>query len=90
MAAMPRSRVFGVFIDTATAQSRAAVAFWSAAVGVRASAVAGEEQFTMLPGAAADLVLGVQTVATHRGTTWTSRPTTSMRRWPLAYARTWE
>jgi hypothetical protein len=59
---MHRSRVVGVFIDTTTVDSPKAVTFWSAALGVPARAAVGQEQFTMLPGALPDLVLGVQAV----------------------------
>ncbi len=59
---MHRSRLFGIFIDTPTAQAGPAAAFWSAALGARARPVAGEEQFTALDGALPGLLLDIQTI----------------------------
>jgi hypothetical protein len=58
-----RSRLSTILIDTPAAEAPAAAAFWSAALGVPATPVPGEEQFTGLPGALPDLVLGVQAVS---------------------------
>jgi hypothetical protein len=55
-----RSRLFGIFIDTPA--PRAAADFWSAALGVPARPVPGEEQFTSLEGAVPGLVVDVQAV----------------------------
>jgi len=60
---MHRSRLYGLFIDTPTDQAEQSHRFWSAALGVPAQPVPGEEQFTMLPGVLGDLVVGVQAVA---------------------------
>lgn len=57
---MHRSRLFGIFIDTPAPD--AAAEFWSAALGVPARPVAGEEQFTALDGALPDLTLDVQAI----------------------------
>ncbi len=59
---MHRSRVFGLFIDAPTAEAGESAAFWSAALGVPARAVAGEEQFTALTGAIPELAMVVQAV----------------------------
>jgi hypothetical protein len=59
---MHRSRVFGVFIDTPSAETDRSVAFWSAALGVPAHPVAGEEQFIRLEGALPELLTAVQSV----------------------------
>jgi hypothetical protein len=57
-----RSRVSVVLIDVPKAEVPAAAAFWSAALGVPAEPVAGEEQFTSLPGALPGLDLAIQAV----------------------------
>jgi hypothetical protein len=57
-----RSRISTLLIDVPHAQAGEAAAFWSAATGVDAAPVPGEEQFTSLPGAVAELVTAVQAV----------------------------
>jgi glyoxalase superfamily protein len=57
-----RSRLFGLFIDTPVDAAPAAAAFWSAALGVPAAPVPGEEQFTKLVGAFPGLTVDVQAV----------------------------
>jgi hypothetical protein len=57
-----RSRVSVVLIDVPQAEAPAAAAFWSAALGVPARPVSGEEQFTSLPGAVAGRDLAIQAV----------------------------
>src|SRR3954449_7457803 len=59
---MHRSRLSTVLVDVPVAEAPAASAFWSAALGVPASPVPGEEQFTSLPGALPGLTLAVQAV----------------------------
>ena len=59
---MHRSRLSTVLIDVPSGEAPAAAAFWSAALGVPAEPVAGEEQFTDLPGALPDLELAVQAI----------------------------
>ncbi|MET9632155.1 VOC family protein [Lentzea sp. NPDC006480] len=59
---MHRSRLFGIFIDTPVAEAGAAANFWSAALGVPARPVAGEEHFTALDGAVPGLTVDVQAV----------------------------
>jgi len=59
---MHRSRVSTLLIDVPTNEAHDAVTFWAAALGVEASPVAGEEQFTSLPGAVPGLVTAVQEV----------------------------
>ena len=59
---MHRSRLSTVLVDVPTADAPAAAAFWSAALGVAARAVPGEEQFTSLDGALPDVELAVQAV----------------------------
>ncbi|WP_433307181.1 VOC family protein [Actinoplanes sp. CA-030573] len=59
---MHRSRLSTVLIDVPVAEAPAAAAFWSAALGVPARPVPGEEQFTGLPGALPGLSLAVQSV----------------------------
>jgi Glyoxalase-like domain len=56
------SRLFGIFIDTPVAQAGSAASFWSAALGVPARPVAGEEQFTALDGALPGLTVDIQAV----------------------------
>jgi predicted enzyme related to lactoylglutathione lyase len=53
-----RSRLSTFLIDTPEADK--AAAFWSSALGVTAKPVAGEEQFTSLPGALPGLMTAVQ------------------------------
>lgn len=57
-----RSRLYGIFVDTPTAEADAAIAFWSAALGVPPRPSAEEPQFTGLPGALDGLYLAVQAV----------------------------
>jgi hypothetical protein len=57
-----RSRVSTLLIDAPTDQASRSVVFWSAALGVPAQPVPGEEQFTSLPGAVPGLVTAVQAV----------------------------
>lgn len=57
-----RSRLSTILIDAPSAEAPAAAAFWSTALGVAATPVAGEEQFTGLRGALPDLALAVQAV----------------------------
>jgi hypothetical protein len=57
-----RSRLSTVLVDVRTADAPAAAAFWSAALGVPARPVPGEEQFTSLDGAVPDVELAVQAV----------------------------
>jgi hypothetical protein len=59
---MHRSRVYAILIDAPVADAARAVAFWSAALGTPASAVPGEEQFTVLADALPGLVTAVQAV----------------------------
>jgi hypothetical protein len=49
---MHRSRLVGILIDTPAAQARAAGDFWYAALGAETRPAPGEEQFTVLIGAA--------------------------------------
>ena len=51
-----------LLIDTPTDRAPKSVAFWSAALGVPAQPVPGEEQFTSLPGAVPGLVTAIQAV----------------------------
>jgi hypothetical protein len=57
-----RSRLFGIFIDTPVTEAGSAANFWSAALGVPARSVAGEEQFTALDGAVPGLTIDIQAV----------------------------
>jgi hypothetical protein len=57
-----RSRVSTLLIDAPTGEASRSVAFWSAALGVQAQPVPGEEQFTSLPGALPGLVTAVQSI----------------------------
>ena len=59
---MHRSRLSTVLIDVPRSSAGEAAAFWSAALGVPARPVPGEEQFTSLPGALAGLTLAIQAV----------------------------
>ncbi len=59
---MHRSRVYGIFIDTPSAEADRAAAFWAAALGVPAQPVVGEEQFIRLVDALPELVTAVQAV----------------------------
>ena len=59
---MHRSRLSTLLIDARGDAAGAAATFWSAALGVPARPVPGEEQFTSLPGALPDLVLAVQSI----------------------------
>ena len=76
---MHRSRLSTLLIDVPSDQAADATAFWSAALGVQANPVPGEEQFTSLPGAFPGLVTAIQAVDDGPATTSTSRLTTS---WP--------
>ena len=59
---MHRSRISTLLIDVPLEEAASAAEFWSAAVGVPAEPVAGEEQFTSLPDALPGLVTAVQAV----------------------------
>lgn len=59
---MHRSRVSTLLIDVPKENATASAAFWSAAMGVPAHPVPGEEQFTSLPHAVPGLVTAVQSV----------------------------
>jgi hypothetical protein len=59
---MHRSRLSTLLIDVPGDQASDAAAFWSAALGVPANPVPGEEQFTSLPGAFPGLVTAIQAV----------------------------
>jgi hypothetical protein len=61
------SRLSTLLIDVPGAEAAASAAFWSAALGVPATPVAGEPQFTSLPGAVAGLVTAVQAVGAQEG-----------------------
>jgi Glyoxalase-like domain len=62
LAAMHRSRLAGILIDTPAAQVGTEVDFWSAALGAQSYPAPGEEQYTVLVGAAAGLITVVQAV----------------------------
>ncbi len=62
MSTVHRSRLSTLLIDVPVAQAQTAAAFWSAALGVPAEPVPGEEEFTSLPGAVPGLVTAVQAV----------------------------
>jgi hypothetical protein len=57
---MHRSRLSTLLIDVPGHEAPAAATFWSAALGVPARPVEGEEQFTGLPGAVPGLVVALQ------------------------------
>jgi hypothetical protein len=57
-----RSRLSTLLIDAPTEEAAAAAGFWSAALGVPARPVPGEQEFTSLPGAVPDLAVAVQSV----------------------------
>ncbi|MER7544891.1 VOC family protein [Actinomadura sp.] len=59
---MHRSRLVGILIDTPAAQAGAEADFWSAALGAEPYPAPGEEQFTVLVGAAENLFTVVQAV----------------------------
>ncbi len=59
---MHRSRPSTLLIDAPTEEAAAAAGFWSAALGVPARPVPGEQEFTSLPGAVPDLAVAVQSV----------------------------
>jgi glyoxalase superfamily protein len=59
---MHRSRLSTLLIDVPTDEAKTAAAFWSAALGVPADPVPGEEQFTSLPGILTGLTVAVQAV----------------------------
>ena len=62
MRCMHQSRVYALLIDTPEADAAPAAAFWSAALGVTASPVPQEPQFTRLHQALPGLVTVVQAV----------------------------
>jgi hypothetical protein len=62
---MHRSRFSTLLIDAPTDQAATAAAFWSAALGVTARPVPGEDQFTSLPVALPGLTVAVQAVDDH-------------------------
>jgi len=57
-----RSRFSTLLIDAPAAEAPAAANFWSAALGVPATPVPDEDEFTSLPGAFPGLVVAVQAV----------------------------
>lgn len=57
---MHRSRLSTLLIDVPAGEAGAASAFWAAALGVPATPVPGEEQYTDLPGALPGTVVAVQ------------------------------
>ena len=59
---MHRSRLVGILFDTPAGQAGAATDFWSAALGAQACPAPGEEQFTVLVGAAPSLFTVIQAV----------------------------
>ncbi|GIJ44105.1 hypothetical protein Val02_09910 [Virgisporangium aliadipatigenens] len=59
---MHRSRVSTFLIDVPREDVPAAASFWSAALGVPARPVPGEEQFTSLPDVVPGLVTAIQSV----------------------------
>ena len=59
---MHRSRFSTLLIDVPRDEVPAAAAFWSSALGVPATPVPGEEQFTSLKGAFPGLVTAIQAV----------------------------
>jgi hypothetical protein len=59
---MHRSRLYGLFIDTPTADTDAAAGFWATALGTTAAPVPGEEQFIKLADAFPALAVDVQAV----------------------------
>jgi hypothetical protein len=59
---MHHSRLSTLLIDTPRELADRAATFWSAALGVPATPVPGEEQFTSLPHAVPGLVTAVQAV----------------------------
>jgi len=62
LAAMHRSRLVGILIDTPAAQVGTEVDFWSAALGAQSYPAPCEEQYTVLVGAAAGLITVVKAV----------------------------
>ena len=62
IACVHRSRISTLLIDVPPALAAESSRFWSAALGVPAVPVAGEEQFTALPDAVRGLVTAVQAV----------------------------
>jgi len=59
---MHRSRLSTVIIDVPAAEADRSAAFWSAALGVPARPVPGEEQFTDLEDALPGLITAIQAV----------------------------
>ncbi|MEU4623743.1 VOC family protein [Actinoplanes sp. NPDC023801] len=59
---MHRSRLFGLFIDTPSAETPAAATFWAGAFGTTATPVPGEEEFIALRDAFPGLAVDVQSV----------------------------
>jgi hypothetical protein len=56
------SRVSTLLIDTPADEAASSAQFWSAALGVTAQPVPGEEQYTSLPEAVPGLVTAIQSV----------------------------
>ncbi|GLY27405.1 VOC family protein [Kineosporia sp. NBRC 101731] len=59
---MHRSRFSTLLIDVPRDEAPAAATFWSSALGVPATPVPGEEQFTSLKGALPGLVTAIQAI----------------------------
>lgn len=59
---MHRSRLFGVFVDTPTAEADQAVDFWSHALGATAVPGGPDDPYTLLRDGSAPLVVEVQAV----------------------------
>ncbi|MFG1608433.1 VOC family protein [Actinoplanes sp. NPDC049265] len=57
---MHRSRLSTLLIDVPGDEARAAATFWGAALGVPATPVEGEEQYTALPGSLPHVDVAVQ------------------------------
>jgi hypothetical protein len=62
---MHRSRFSTLLIDVPSDDVPAATTFWSAALGVTARPVPGEEQFTSLPESFPGLVMAIQAIDDH-------------------------
>jgi hypothetical protein len=62
LAAMHRSRLVGILIDTPAAQAGPETDFWSKALGTPVYPASGEEQFTVLVGAVPDFFTVVQAI----------------------------
>lgn len=59
---MHHSRISTLLIDVPAGQAASSATFWSAALGVEAREVPGEEEFTSLPNAVPGLVTAVQSL----------------------------